>query len=367
MVEFQFPDGMGTPFLRLVEPRELRLAGYDRNLTHDKQSSHIPKAFLDCMRVREEVFVHEQKWPLKLEYDADDNRSCHWVLYASVRKTGETEVRDSQTGQIKRARSSTTETIPIGTLRIIPFPHPPHPPDGAVFIDGELLPVDGNPVHNSRSDGDVYGRDLNGHTDENAPPSIGNGHGTASGTANDRTSTALMDNGPSVPDATPDAGSNGGSATSTPRPKRNTLTQVEERRRRSSLPFGIDRATDFHNGKEPYLMLGRLAVSRPYRGHGVAAQLWNAAKQWLLKNKTYFNPSVTELGLDKMKVGRAEDIPVWAGLICVHAQESVIKIYENWGFQVDKAMGKWHDQGIPHVGMFYRLDLNAPESKMGLV
>jgi len=70
---------MGTPFTGLIEPRELKLEGYDRNLTHDKQPSHIPKTFIDSMKVREEVFVHEQKWPLKLEYDADDARSCQYA------------------------------------------------------------------------------------------------------------------------------------------------------------------------------------------------------------------------------------------------------------------------------------------------
>jgi hypothetical protein len=207
-------------------------------------------------------------------------------MYASVHRTKEAEVRDPETGDIKRSRRSTTESIPIGTLRVVPFPHPPHPPNGAVFVDGDILPVEDD----NTPDGTVNG--VNGNTNENVPPH----HGTGPGNGIDITGTENP-----VTAATPTTSSGNSSTNSTPKRKRSMLSQVDERRRQSALPFGNDRATDFHNGKEPYIKLGRVAVSQPYRGHGVAEQLWNTAKKWLLTHPDYFNPSVKELGLDKSK------------------------------------------------------------------
>jgi len=218
-------------------------------------------------------------------------------MYASVHRTKEAEVRDPETGDIKRSRRSTTESIPIGTLRVVPFPHPPHPPDGAVFVDGEILPVedDNNPGRT------VNG--VNGNTNENVPPS----HNT--GTGNSASTTGTENPTITAAPATTSSSSSNSSTSSTPRRKRSYLSQVDERRRLSALPFGNDRATDFHNGKEPYIKLGRVAVSPPYRGHGVAEQLWNTAKKWLLAHPDYFNPSVKELGLDKSKWFRRHLFP----------------------------------------------------------
>ncbi|KAI0541331.1 hypothetical protein GGR58DRAFT_16469 [Xylaria digitata] len=311
---------MGTPFITHLEPT--RLDGYNPRLPHDKQSSHIPAPFKDAMSVRETVFVKEQGCPLEFEYDADDARSCHWVMYASVKMTTEPEERDPDTDLVIRARRSETVTMPIGTLRIVPFPHPPHPPDGARYVGGVLQPAEDFPPVTSNSNagnGSAHGGDKK--TDENNPPN-GNSHGSE-----------------------------------LPRQRHRAFSIVDERRMSAAMPFGTDRRTDFHDGKEPYVKLGRLAVLSEFRGHQVALQLWNAAKKWLRENPTYFNPSVKELGMDTMKVGNADDIPKWNGLICVHAQEAAVKVYERWGFKVDKGMGKFYEEGIPHVGMFQRLEV----------
>ncbi|KAI1659257.1 hypothetical protein F4813DRAFT_354394 [Daldinia decipiens] len=157
-----------------------------------------------------------------------------------------------------------------------------------------------------------------------------------------------------------------GTATSsgTARPRARTMTSVDEERQASALPFGVDRPTTYHDGKEPYVKLGRMAVIPEFRGHHIAGQLWLAAKKWLEDNPTFFNPSVTELGMDQLKVGVAGDIPKWNGLVCCHAQESVVKLYERWGFKVDEGMGKWYEEGIPHVGMFLRLHIKEGNPKV---
>lgn len=219
--------------------------------------------------------------------------------------------------------------MPIGTLRIVPFPHPPHPPDGARYVGGMLLPAEDNRGTTSSADPANTGAQGDStKNDENSPPC-----------------------------------DNGSSAAAEP-PRHRALSLVDQRRLSAPMPFGVDRRTDFHDGKEPYVKLGRVAVLPDFRGHQVAVQLWNVAKKWLQENPTYFNPSVKELGMDLMKVGNADDIPKWNGLVCVHAQELVAKVYERWGFKIDKGMGKFYEEGIPHVGMFQRLEVKGTDPKI---
>lgn len=90
---------------RLQPPRDL-LRGYDRTLAAEDQRSAVPKVFLDAMTIREEVFVQEQAVPLENEFDWDDARSIHWVMYIT---------------DLEHDRE------PAGTVRVVPYPHPPHP------------------------------------------------------------------------------------------------------------------------------------------------------------------------------------------------------------------------------------------------
>ncbi|KAI0593764.1 hypothetical protein F4775DRAFT_586597 [Biscogniauxia sp. FL1348] len=287
---------MGTPFISLLEPT--RLDAYDSASPHDAQRDAIPPLFIDAMAAREAVFVREQGVPLAHEHDADDARSCHWVAYASDEGKGEGEGEDTAAAATP---PSGTRSVPIGTLRIVPFPHPPHPLDGARYVDNVLLP----------------------------PPAPA-----------DSTSPST----PSQPQA--------------PVPTQQ-LSAVEQERQHAALPFGRDRATTYHDGREPYVKLSRVAVVPEFRGLNIATQLWAAARRWLEAHPDYFDPSVAELGMDQLKAGAPADIPKWNGLVCCHAQESVVGVYERWGFRVDEGMGKWYEEGIPHVGMFARLQVKG--------
>jgi predicted GNAT family N-acyltransferase len=127
-------------------------------------------------------------------------------------------------------------------------------------------------------------------------------------------------------------------------------------------PYIEDRPTSFHDGKEPYIKLGRMATVKDFRGLGISKILASAALTWAQQNPTFFNPSIKELGMEKVGAVSTGEIPVWNGLICVHAQEQVEKFWEKWGFKRDELMGTWDEEGIMHVGMFHRLDIgdNAP-------
>ncbi|KAI1173199.1 acetyltransferase [Nemania sp. FL0916] len=305
---------MGTPFIKHQEPSSL-IISWDCHLPYDKQLPHMPVTFKDAMSVREAVFVGEQNCPLEVEYDVDDARSCHWVMYASVKTTTVPEERDPETNVIIQPRQSETKSLPIGTIRIVPFPHPPHPPEGARYIGGILQP-DG-PGDSSKKDANIG---ANGANSGSFQSQIG-----------DEKKPELSRN--------------------------RSLSHADQKRLYETLPFGPDRPTDLHDGKEPYVKLSRVAVLSGFRGHQVSAKLWNVAKKWMVENPTYFNPSVAMLGMERMKAKTVDDIPRWNGLVCVHAQEQVAKIYERWGFKVDKGMGKFYEEGIPHVGMFQRLEL----------
>lgn len=219
------------------------------------------------MEVREQVFVDEQGVPIEYEYDNDDFRSNHFVIYASIRKVVEQELIDPDTGEVLRPRRSETRSTPIGTLRLVPFPHAPHPQPGGRYLDNKLQNEEVN-----------------------------------------------------------------------------KLTPDQEKRITSALPYGKDPPTSLHNGQEPYIKVGRLAIIKEFRGLKMAHQLWANARDWLVKNPHYYDPSVQRYGLKALDATDEDsklDIPKWRGLVCVHAQKTAVSLWEKWGFEVDEKMGEW--------------------------
>ncbi|KAM0343654.1 hypothetical protein ACHAPU_008406 [Fusarium lateritium] len=271
---------MGTPFITFLAPSNLE--GYKRGAPIEEQPPTISQTFLDAMEVREQVFVEEQKVPAENEFDEDDSRACHWVVYASINKLEELEVRDEQ-GNVMQPRKSSTRSTPIGTIRLVPFPHDPHPKNGGKYWKGVL-----------EGDDD----DKNGNNDQHALEMS------------------------------------------------------------SNKPYVLDRETTFHNGQEPYVKLGRLAVIKEFRGRRIAGLLVNTVLAWLKANPSYFDPSIKEYGLEQLNPANCEQtIPRWAGLVCVHAQKQVEGFWKNWGFEADEGMGTWWEEGMPHSGMFQRLEI----------
>ncbi|PKS11770.1 hypothetical protein jhhlp_001063 [Lomentospora prolificans] len=268
---------MATPFLASLRPSNLR--AYKRGLPRAQQSDTVPPVFLDAMEVREKVFVEEQGVPAENEFDADDSRSCHFCVYSSARRTVREEVRDDD-GNLVQPRVSDARRVPAGTIRIVPFPHEPHPTKGAKYWGG-------------KTEDEIAGR------------------------------------------------------------------EVEKKPVKTELGYFADRRTTFHNGQEPYVKLGRLAVLKEYRGQGLAAFLVKAAVKWLRENPNYFDPSVVAKGLARLDAVHTP-VPQWKGLVCVHAQEQVADVWARWGFIVDEEMGTWWEEGIRHVGMFLRIDIDKP-------
>ncbi|AEO62046.1 hypothetical protein MYCTH_2312964 [Thermothelomyces thermophilus ATCC 42464] len=288
---------MGTPFISLLEPTPL---AWERALPPEEQpnAASIPRTFLDAMTVRSQVFVQEQNIPQSNEFDSDDPRCAHWVIYASVNKTITPAVTDPSTGEVVRPRQSETQSVPIGTVRLVPFPHPHHPLNGGVYVDGELVGIN------------------------SAPPEEGKD----------------------------------GSPAATPVEAGSTTAPV------TKPTFSPDRSTTFHDGVEPYVKLGRLAVIKEFRGRGIAQQLVHTAIDWIRTHPSYFDPSPAEHGFEHLGMERGGALPRWNGLICCHAQEGAVKVWEKCGFRMDEGMGRWFEEGIPHVGMFLRVEVE-PEVK----
>jgi len=239
---------VGHPIIRFHEP-PINIDGYNRSLPVLQQSIVLPSLFIDAMSIREEVFVKEQGCSLLMEADLDDARSCHWVVYDKL--PGETELTAA------------------GTIRLVPFPHDPHPVPGSSW------------------------------------------------------------------DFDPEAESA-------------VLTSKK-------IPYIVDRATTYHDGKEPYLKLGRWAVRKEFRGRGLANLLVKTAFDWAKKNPKFFN---TPLDQEQDEQAMDSDRTPWRGLVCIHAQEQVAPAWAKLGFKLDEGMGKWTETGILHVGMFQRLELS---------
>ncbi|KJZ80265.1 hypothetical protein HIM_00115 [Hirsutella minnesotensis 3608] len=256
-----------TTSIVLLEPTDL--SGFTPGAPVDVPSA-IPETFRDAMQVRYKVFVEEQGCPIECEFDADDSRSCHWVAYADVEEPDALPVAGADGAAVSQSRAS-TRRIPVGTIRLVPFPHDPHPQIGGSYRNGI----------------------LQGEQTQQA--------------------SAIA----------------------------------------SSGPRGVDRATSLHDGKEPYVKFGRMAVVKEFRGKGLATLLVETALSWLRANSSFFDKGITDVS--DASTTEEQEKPRFKGLICAHAQESASGFWSNAGFRVDDGMGKWLEEDIVHIGMFQRI------------
>ena len=246
-----------SEFIDFIVPLGDRMRLYDptkeptdqtRNDAADPTKA-LPHGFIDAMIVREEVFVKEQNIPLANELDEDDHRSFHWVAYASVPAKA-TQKHDEKLGETRRESNSTK--IPIGVIRLVPPPHPPHP-------SGK------------------YGSDV-------------------------------------------------------------------------------------HNAKECYIKLGRLAVVKEFRKAGISSLLINTALAFARNHPYELMPQHDAMQTMRQEVDRGVEMD-FKGLVLVHAQTGVQKVWRRFGFETDESMGKWDEEGIEHVGMWKRMDVSSGRRK----
>jgi predicted GNAT family N-acyltransferase len=88
--------------------------------------------------------------------------------------------------------------------------------------------------------------------------------------------------------------------------------------------------------EEPYIKLTRFATIAQERGKGLGKVLLQMTLDWA---------STHGQGI----------IQGWNGMVLLHAQTSVEKMYTKMGFATDDKLGRWHEEGIEHVGMWKRI------------
>ncbi|PYI00368.1 hypothetical protein BO78DRAFT_412337 [Aspergillus sclerotiicarbonarius CBS 121057] len=99
---------------------------------------------------------------------------------------------------------------------------------------------------------------------------------------------------------------------------------------------------------EPYVKLTRVAVLKEWRGYGLGRKLVDEALEWARGN-----PREIERAYEGVTGERKE----WKGLVLVHAQTQVERMYARLGFETDEGLGRWDEEGIEHVGMWRRVSL----------
>ncbi|PYH83067.1 hypothetical protein BO82DRAFT_45269 [Aspergillus uvarum CBS 121591] len=122
-----------------------------------------------------------------------------------------------------------------------------------------------------------------------------------------------------------------------------------------------------HNGaengaeqeQEPYIKLTRVAVLREYRGYGLGRAVVETALAWAREHAREIDEAAVAFARASAEKDGVEVVarPVWNGLVLVHAQTQVEKMYERCGFVTDEGMGRWDENEIEHLGMWRRLVL----------
>jgi predicted GNAT family N-acyltransferase len=111
---------------------------------------------------------------------------------------------------------------------------------------------------------------------------------------------------------------------------------------------------------EPYIKITRVAVLAAFRGYGLSRLLMRTVEEWASQNRDvidamYIKVASQQRGTELAGTeGREER---WNGLIGLHAQVQVERMYAAMGYETDESMGRWDEEGIEHVGMFKRVDV----------
>jgi len=118
--------------------------------------------------------------------------------------------------------------------------------------------------------------------------------------------------------------------------------------------------SSFHNGRECFITLGRLAILREFRGVGVSKLLIDSALTLAHDYPHIISEPPTTAHAEELNahLGLTLDTNTeWNGLVLIHAQIGLQKFWKRYGFEVDEAMGIWDEEGMDHVAMWKRLDL----------
>lgn len=287
---------MSTQFVAVVPPPGEALKDYDATLPPSKQKPTIPKGFVDAMIIREEVFVQEQNIPLENEFDKDDARSWHWVAYASVGSTSKS------TGQ------------PLDDLDSLDESHTQQEAEVRQASASQLPVATLRLVPPPQSPHPVPG------------------------------SAMVLDPAIGKPLWTMKDGSDYAAA------------MAAHQKEWKNAKFA-----------EPYVKIGRVATSPPFRRLGLSRLLIASCFEWAKSHPKDILPPMDAAKREAMRLreemqqgdegnwkGAEEG---WRGLVLVHSQSRMEKIWAKAGFARDEKMGVWWEEGIEHIGMWKRIEV----------
>ncbi|QKX61576.1 uncharacterized protein TRUGW13939_08728 [Talaromyces rugulosus] len=109
----------------------------------------------------------------------------------------------------------------------------------------------------------------------------------------------------------------------------------------------------FDTEHEPYVKVTRVAVLKEFRGLGLAGRVMRVAEEWAAANKEAIDAMYR-----RVAGGDIQQQKGWNGLVGLHAQVQVEKMYQRMGYETDGSLGTWDEESIQHVGMFKRVALN---------
>ncbi|KAJ5826486.1 Acyl-CoA N-acyltransferase [Penicillium robsamsonii] len=120
-------------------------------------------------------------------------------------------------------------------------------------------------------------------------------------------------------------------------------------------PSAAQGAPEYDWAHEPCIKLTRVAIMPSFRGLGLGRQLVETALEWAAVHAADIDEGAAQIAAR----GQSPVTPIpWRGLVLVHAQVDVEGMYAGLGFETDHSLGRWHEEGIEHVGMFRRVVLD---------
>lgn len=111
---------------------------------------------------------------------------------------------------------------------------------------------------------------------------------------------------------------------------------------------------DLHH--EPYIKITRVAVLFEFRGYGLCRMLMETVHEWAAQHAEEIN-TLYEREVSNSQSQQDVSTKGWTGLVIIHAQVQVERMYRRFGYETDLSMGTWEEEGIKHVGMFKRLEV----------
>jgi len=126
-------------------------------------------------------------------------------------------------------------------------------------------------------------------------------------------------------------------------------------------PNGKSTTAVHTNPNESYVKLGRLAVIKEFRKAGIAKLLIETVLAFARDHPYEVVPQLDPTMMEELKhEGISMD---FQGLVLVHAQTGVQKVWKRYGFETDESMGVWDEEGIDHVGMWKKVDVSVGRRK----